>query len=191
MMARVSVAQGGDDKVFSIVSTLEAACCAIESDIRVINEDVHHVTESVKRYGDIFVPPLRYLTQLRENKILRFREIIGQLEALKTQMDCSVTLLASLNASKPVTIVQPSSSSIQYPLESSTVRSGSAAGGGGGGQRDDAASSVILPEPSAYAGAGDYGRGHLASVRPSNTAAGSSVIIVTGNGSSSSPTRRR
>ncbi len=110
MSFHVSSATTGDERVYSILSTLEQACTTLEAELRIINEDILHANEQVKRYGDIFVPPVRYLTQLRENKLLRFKEIIGQLEALKTQMDCSASLLATLNAAQPVTIVQNSPS---------------------------------------------------------------------------------
>lgn len=97
-----------DEKVFSIVATLEAACGTLQAEIQAINADLAYSTEALQRYGDIYAPPVRYLTQLRENKLLRFREIIGQLEALKTQIDCSAKLLMSLNSNQPVTIVQSS-----------------------------------------------------------------------------------
>lgn len=101
-----------DDRVRSIVAVLEDACLQVEEELRHINADLHHVQECVQRYGDVFIAPVRYLTQLRENKLLRFREIIAQLEGLKTQIDCSEALLQSLNTSHPVALIATDASTI-------------------------------------------------------------------------------
>ena len=95
-----------DANVNAIVQTLEAACQQIEMEMEIINEDLAHAAECVKRYGDVYLPPLRYLTQLRDNKRLRFKELVGQLEGLKTQIDCTATLLRTLNTAAPLTLVQ-------------------------------------------------------------------------------------
>ena len=97
-----------DEKVLSVVHTLQVACQQLDAEMRIINEDLATTAEQLKRYGDIFLAPVKYLTQLRENKRLRYKEIVGQLEALKTQMECSASLLAALNTSQPVTLVQNS-----------------------------------------------------------------------------------
>jgi hypothetical protein len=94
-----------DDRVRSIVGTLEDACTQIEGELQIINTDLEHAAVCVRRYGDVYLAPLKYLHQLRENKHLRFREIIAQLEGLKTQLDCSNALLNSLNTSQPLTLV--------------------------------------------------------------------------------------
>lgn len=96
-----------DDRVLSIVNTLDQACVTIEAELQQINDDLDHCAKMVNLYGDIFAAPLRYLAQLRENKRLRYKEIIGQLEALKTQLDNSSSLLNVLNVSHPLTVVQP------------------------------------------------------------------------------------
>lgn len=95
-----------DERVTSITATLESACVQIESELNIINDDIVRTTECVRRYGDVYVTPLKYLTQLRDNKRLRYKEIIAQLEGLKTQIECSNALLQSLNASQPLTLVQ-------------------------------------------------------------------------------------
>lgn len=77
----------------------------IEGELQLINSDLAHAAECVRRYGDVYVAPLRYLTQLRDNKHLRFREIVSQLEGLKTQLDCSAQLLNNLTAYQPLTLV--------------------------------------------------------------------------------------
>ena len=94
-----------DDRVRSIVQTLEDGCAQIEQELQIINADLQHASECLRRYGDVYVAPVRYLTQLRDNKLLRYKEIIGQLEGLKTQLDCSNALLASLSTAQPLALV--------------------------------------------------------------------------------------
>jgi hypothetical protein len=94
-----------DDQVLSVVDTLEKMCVQIESELQIINEDIAHTAECVRRYGDVYAGPLRYLCQLRDNKKLRFQELIGQLEALRTQLESSSQLVAALNKSQPVSFV--------------------------------------------------------------------------------------
>jgi hypothetical protein len=94
-----------DERVKSIVATLEGACTQLETELHTINADLEHASVCVRRYGDIYLAPLKYLTQLRDNKLARLREIISQLEGLKTQLDCSNALLHTLNASQPLALV--------------------------------------------------------------------------------------
>ena len=94
-----------DERVRSIVATLEDACTTLEAELQIINADLIHATECVRRYGDVYLTPMKYLTQLRDNKHLRFREIIAQLEGLKTQLECSSALLTTLSASQPLALI--------------------------------------------------------------------------------------
>lgn len=87
-----------DQRVVDIVVSLESAAAHIEAELQVINADLQHTATNLERYGEIFLAPFRYMSQLREAKKLRYREIIGQLETLKTQIDSSAQLLQVLNA---------------------------------------------------------------------------------------------
>lgn len=97
-----------DERVVHIVESLEAACSVIEAELEVINVDLAHAEDACRRYGEVFLAPCRYLTQLRENKKMRFREILGELEALKVQVESSQQLLAVLEhggSSRPAVAV--------------------------------------------------------------------------------------
>lgn len=87
-----------DGHVLQIVESLEGACRLIEAELEVINADLANAEDCARRYGEVFLGPTRYLVQLRENKKMRYREIIGELEALKLQVESSTKLLSVLQS---------------------------------------------------------------------------------------------
>jgi hypothetical protein len=89
-----------DEEVFRIVSSLEGAACVIEAELEVINRDLRTAEDNCKRYGEVFLAPCRFLTQLRENKKLRFREIVGELEKLQIQLEASSSLVSVLRSER-------------------------------------------------------------------------------------------
>jgi N-glycosylase/DNA lyase len=86
-----------DEEVFRIVSSLEGSARVIEAEIEVINRDIRGTEDSCKRYGEVFVAPCRFLIQLREDKKMRFREIVSKLETLQMQLESSSDLVTVLN----------------------------------------------------------------------------------------------
>ena len=96
-----------DDRVLSIVRTLQEGCQHIDSELRIIDADLAQAAICVERYGDVFLAPYNYLRHLRRNKELRYKEIVAQLEGLQTQLDCSHALLQSTIVSNPVAVIEP------------------------------------------------------------------------------------
>ncbi len=111
-----------DQVVLSMASTLEMETQRLNQELRTISNDMEVIAAKQRRYGDIFLAPLQYLSQLRQHKELRLQEISNQMSALQSQLDNSAQLLAILqNAGRTATIVKPSNSQLNNNNTSSVT----------------------------------------------------------------------
>ena len=86
-----------DAHVQNVVASLEAAASVIESELRIINVDLSHAEDCVRKYGEVFAAPAGYLRALRDEKKSKYRSIIAELEGLLSQVRTSAILLEKLN----------------------------------------------------------------------------------------------
>lgn len=122
-----------DQVVLSMASTLEMETQRLNQELRTISNDMEVIAAKQRRYGDIFLAPLQYLSQLRQHKELRLQEISNQMTALQSQLDNSAQLLQILqNAGRTATIVKPSNSQLN---STSSVTSPSKFGSASPGRR--------------------------------------------------------
>ncbi len=113
-----------DQVVLSMAQTLEMETQRLTGELRTIAHDMEVVAAKQRRYGDIFLAPLQYLSQLRQHKELRLQEIQNQMGALQAQLDNSAQLLQILqNTGRTATIVKPSNSQLSGATNNSGITS--------------------------------------------------------------------
>ncbi len=79
----------------------------LEGELEEINADIINLEACVKKYGDMFLPNVQYLKDLRQVKKNRMKNIITSMDSFNQNLVGSRRLIKTLETQQPVVVPAP------------------------------------------------------------------------------------